>query len=159
MENNIKKEEKIREAVKKIVSYMNIECQVEVAKEVGSNSKNVLVSIYTPDNAKFLIGRDGQNLKALEYVVRNMFAKDIGSECGLAVDVNDYKKSKANYVIDLARQAVMRVRNIQKAEALQPMSSYERRLVHMELASYPDIATESIGEEPQRRIVIKPYSI
>ncbi|HAU07613.1 MAG: R3H domain protein [Candidatus Yanofskybacteria bacterium GW2011_GWF1_44_227] len=159
MEDYIKNKDKIKEAIKRIVSYMNIECQVEIDKEVGGNSKTVLVSIYTPDNAKFLIGRDGQNLKALEYVVRNMFAKDVGSDVSLAVDVNDYKKSKANYVIDLARQAVMRVRNIQKAEALQPMSSYERRLVHMELASYPDIATESIGEEPQRRIVIKPYSI
>ncbi|OGZ75979.1 MAG: hypothetical protein A3G45_02255 [Candidatus Staskawiczbacteria bacterium RIFCSPLOWO2_12_FULL_37_15] len=71
--------------------------------------------------------------------------------------MNDYKKSRATYLIDVAKQTVTRVRNTQKAEALFPMSAYERRIVHMELAAYPDIATESVGAEPQRRVVIKPY--
>ena len=77
----------------------------------------------------------------------------------LAGALNDYKKSKAQYAIELARAALARVRNSQKAEALIPMSAYERRVVHMELASCPDIITESIGEEPQRRIVIKPFLV
>jgi len=73
------------------------------------------------------------------------------------IDINDYRKSRTNYLMDLARQAVGRVRNTQKAEALVPMTPYERRVVHMELASCPDITTESIGEEPHRRVVIKPF--
>ena len=55
-----------------------------------------------------------------------------------------------------ARAAVAKVRNTRRAEALAPMSPYERRVVHMELASYSDVITESIGQEPQRRIVVKP---
>ena len=85
-----------------------------------------------------------------------MFIKNT-EELNLILDVNDYRKSRAIYLIDLAKQAVNRVRNTQKAEALLPMTSYERRVVHMELASCPDIATESIGEEPYRRVVIKLY--
>ena len=92
----------------------------------------------------------------MEHVLRAILVKD-GREGTIVLDVNDYRKSRATFLIDVAKQAVARVRNTQKAEALFPMSAYERRIVHMELATCPDIATESIGVEPQRRIIIKPY--
>jgi len=135
---------------------MNLDCQVEIKEESGSESKAMLVSVYTPDNARFIIGKNGQNLKAFEHLVRAMLLKNKDSQ-NIVVDINDYKKSRASFVVEAAKQAVTRVRNTQKAEVLIPMSAYERRVVHMELASYPDVATESIGDEPQRRIVIKPY--
>jgi len=138
---------------------MEMECQIDIRDETDDkNNKALLVSIYTPENARFLIGKDGQNLKSLEHVIRAMFIKKMDGLANIVLDVNDYKKSRSSYIIDIARQAVTRVRSTQKAEALLPMSSYERRIVHMELASYPDIATESIGTDPQRRIVIKLYS-
>ena len=157
--------EKIKEAVKKMTGFMNLECQVELREELSSDNRaNLTVSVYTPDNARFIIGKNGQNLKAFEHLVRSMFmsarggaasgGKDIAN---ISVDVNDYKRSRTSYVIDIAKQAVSRVRNTQKTEVLSPMSAYERRIVHMELASCPDITTESIGEGPQRRIVVKPY--
>ena len=147
------------ETIKKMVSFMDLECQVETREESQENSKTLVISVYTPENARFLIGKDGQNLRAFEQVVRAMFLKSAAEFKNIILDVNDYKKSRSLYVLDLAKQAVNRVRNTQKAEALSPMSVYERRVVHMELASCPDIATESIGNEPQRRIVIKPYRI
>lgn len=148
----------IEETIRKIASFMEIECQVEIKEETDDkNIKSLLVSVYTPENARFLIGKDGQNLKSLEHVIRAMFIKKMEGLSNIVVDVNDYKKSRSSYIVDIARQAVMRVRSTQKAEALLPMSSYERRIVHMELASYPDIATESIGTDTQRRIVIKLY--
>ena len=72
------------------------------------------------------------------------------------VDVNNYRKARANYLIETAREAAQRVIQTQKAEALSPMTSYERRLVHTELAGYKEVQTESIGQEPHRRIVVKP---
>ena len=151
-----KNREKITETIKKIVGFMNLDCQVEIREEQSAESKTMLVSVYTPDNVRFIIGKNGQNLKAFEHLVRAMLLKN-GDTQNIVVDVNDYKKSRASFVVDAAKQAVSRVRNTQKAEVLTPMSAYERRIVHMELASYPDVATESIGDEPQRRIVIKPY--
>ena len=144
-------------AVKKMAGFMNIECQIEAREEPADSHGEgaVVVSVQTLDNARFLIGKNGQNLKALEHVLRAMLVKD-GKEGTIILDVNDYKKSRATYLIDVAKQTVTRVRNTQKAEALFPMSAYERRIVHMELAAYPDIATESIGTEPQRRVIIKP---
>ena len=157
MDNTIEQnKEKIASTIKKIVGFMNLDCQVEIHEESGSESKATLVSVYTPDNVRFIIGKNGQNLKAFEHLVRAMFLKNNDSR-NIVVDINDYKKSRASFVVDAAKQAVSRVRNTQKAEVLTPMSAYERRIVHMELASYPDVATESIGDEPQRRIVIKPY--
>lgn len=150
--------DRIKEAIKKMVGFMNLECQVELREELSSDGRvSLVVSMYTPDNARFLIGKNGQNLKAFEHLVRSIFMKDNKEVAGISIDVNDYKRSRASFVVDLAKQAVTRVRNTQKAEVLLPMSAYERRVVHMELASCPDIATESTGDEPHRRIVIKPY--
>jgi len=157
MDNVIEKnKEKITATVKKIIGFMNLDCQVEVREESGSDSRATLVSVYTPDNVRFIIGKNGQNLKAFEHLVRAILLKDNDGQ-NIILDINDYKKSRASFVVEAAKQAVTRVRNTQKAEVLTPMSAYERRIVHMELASYPDVATESIGDEPQRRIVIKPY--
>jgi len=148
---------RITETIKKIVGFMNLDCQVEIKEESGAESKAILVSVYTPDNARFIIGKNGQNLKAFEYLIRAVLSKSSDGQNNIVLDINDYKKSRASFVVEAAKQAVTRVRNTQKAEVLIPMSAYERRVVHMELASYPDVATESIGDEPQRRIVIKPY--
>ena len=157
MDNIIEQnKEKIVATIKKIVGFMNLDCQVEIREESDSESKATIVSVYTPDNVRFIIGKNGQNLKAFEHLIRAIFLKNKDSQ-NIVVDINDYKKSRASFVVDAAKQAVSRVRNTQKAEVLTPMSAYERRIVHMELASYPDVATESIGDEPQRRIVIKPY--
>lgn len=157
MDNKIEQnKEKIVTMVKKIIGFMNLDCQVELREENNSDSKAMMVSVYAPDDVRFIIGKNGQNLKAFEHLLRAMLLKN-GDGQNIVVDINDYKKSRATFVIDAAKQAVVRVRNTQKAEVLTPMSAYERRVVHMELASYPDVATESIGDEPQRRIVIKPY--
>ena len=157
MDNLIEQnKERISTTIKKIVGFMNLDCQVEIQDENGPELKTTIISVYTPDNARFIIGKNGQNLKAFEHLIRAVLLRNNDSR-NIVVDINDYKKSRASFVVDTAKQAVSRVRNTQKAEALTPMSAYERRIVHMELASYPDVATESIGDEPQRRIVIKPY--
>ena len=151
--------EQVSETVKKIVSFMDIECQIDLKEEVDDKGKKALmISLYTPDNARFLIGKDGQNLKSLELILRAMFLKKTIDTDNIVLDVNDYKKLRADYVVELAREAIAKVRSTQKAEVLSPMSSYERRVVHMEIASCPDIVTESIGIEPNRRIVIKLYT-
>ncbi len=157
--------DEVIKTVKKIVGFFNMDCQIEAREEtVNSHGEGaVVVSIQTPDDARFLIGKNGQNLRALEHVLRVMMIKPVrpgdgeGKDGTIVLDINDYKKSRADYLVGVAKQAVTRVRNSQKAEALPPMSSYERRIVHMELAAYPDIATESVGSDQQRRVIIKPY--
>lgn len=164
--------DEILNTVKKMVGFMNIDCQIEMKEESSGNygDEAIIVSIQTLDNARFLIGKNGQNLKAFEHVLRVMLIKPdhlflsesfnnktVKEGTTIILDVNDYRKSRASYLVDVAKQAVARVRNTQKAEALFPMSAYERRIVHMELTAYPDIATESIGSDPHRRVIVKLY--
>jgi len=146
----------ISEIIKKIILPMNVVCDVSVNEEMVGGKEIVTAAISAPEDAKFLIGKNGQNLQALEHVARSLLLKKTEG-IALFVDVNDYKKSKATQIALIAKDAVSRVRNTQRAEALIPMSPYERRIVHMELASVSDVTTESIGQEPQRRIVVKPY--
>jgi len=71
------------------------------------------------------------------------------------VDVEDYKKGREDYLRELARQAADRVRETKESLLLKPMSAYERRVVHAEISNLADITTESVGEDPERRILIK----
>lgn len=156
-ENSEQYKKIVLETAQKMVAFIDEEATIEI-KDEPNMAETLLVSINTPQNAKFLIGKNGENLKALEYLIKTLVMRqNQGSAGPLIVDVNDYRKLRASYVIDLAKQAVGRVRNSQKAEALLPMSSYERKVIHTELASCPDISTESIGEGAYRRVVIKPY--
>lgn len=148
---------RLRGIVAEVTKYMRLQCQVEVHEETLSGQPGFLVSIYAPEETRFLIGRNGQNLQALEHIVRVICAREEFGHYAITLDVNDYRKTRAAHATETARLAVSRVRDTQKPEALAPMSSYERRIVHMELAACSDVATESIGEEPQRRVVIKPF--
>lgn len=153
---SLEEKENITSTIKKIATYMNLECQVEAREVEGDRLSALAISVYAPENARFIIGKNGQNLQAFEHVLKAILAKKNKQAPTVVLDINDYRKSRATYLVDIAKHAVMKVRTTQKAEALVPMPAHERRIVHMELASYPDVTTESIGNDPQRRIVIKP---
>lgn len=156
MDNNVSA--KLNEVLRNVTQRMGFECRVDLGSENRDGQEIVTAALYVPEHGRVLIGKNGQNLRALEHLVRLVFGK-MSPEYGGSVllDINDYRKTRATQVLEIARQVVMKVRNTQKAEALVPMSAYERRVVHMELAAHPDIVTESVGEEPQRRIIIKPF--
>jgi spoIIIJ-associated protein len=155
MENN-DQQNAITEVLRKITGFMNLECQIDYREQTNAEGKTLLVSLYAPENARFLIGKNGQNLRALEHLTRVIFSRKFPEQPrSITIDVNDYRKAQAAQAIEAAKQIVYKVRNTKKSEALIPMSSYERRMVHMELAAYPDVTTESIGEEPHRRVVVK----
>ncbi len=72
------------------------------------------------------------------------------------MDINDYKKKKIQYLKELAKSIAEEVVLTQKEKILSPMPAYERRVIHLELSERKDIATESIGKEPERRVIIRP---
>lgn len=146
-------EKDISKVIQKITALMRVSCRVEINDETTTDS--TLVSVFTDEPADFLVGKDGQTLRAFEHVVRSIF-KEQGAGKNIVLDINGYRHSRAMALAELAKAAVSRVKATQKPEALEPMTAYERRLVHVELANHPDVVTESIGQEPQRRVVIKP---
>ncbi len=108
------------------------------------------------DDASLLIGEDGRNVRALEFLFKKVLDQSLRTE-PFVVDVDSYRKRRLGALKEEARSSAQRVRLQGKEVALDPLPSYERRAVHIALQEYPDIVTESVGEEPNRRVVIRPY--
>ena len=72
------------------------------------------------------------------------------------IDINDYKEKKFEYLREMAQESANDVALTKKEKELEPMPAYERRIIHLELSKRTDVKAESLGEEPERRIIIKP---
>jgi spoIIIJ-associated protein len=157
--NTDDKKNEIIEITKDLLQRVGFEGEVKFAENGPSESKLATISIESDKDLSMLIGKNGQNLEAFERLVRLLVSRKLAdpeNDLHFIIDVNDYRKSRTDYLIGIARDVARRVMQTQRAEALSPMSSYERRLVHTELASYKEIQTESVGQEPRRRIIVKP---
>ncbi|MBI2057583.1 MAG: hypothetical protein HYT63_01210 [Candidatus Yanofskybacteria bacterium] len=166
-ENTDEKQKPLQSVTKDVLEKLGYQAEVNIFSNEKDQELKV-VAINSNEDLSALIGKNGQNIKAVEHVIKllyfrkfNLSNEDAASSKPLAfmVDINDYRKLRVQQVIDKALEVANRVKVSKKAEALDPMSSYERRLIHVELASHPDLETESIGEEPERRVVIRPLII
>jgi spoIIIJ-associated protein len=106
---------------------------------------------------KILIGERGETLSDIQHLLKAILKKKIKKDFYIDLDVNDYKKRKIKYLKELAKSLADEVALEKKEKILPPMPAYERRVIHLELASRKDVTTESIGKEPERKVVIKPY--
>src|SRR4029078_13661856 len=103
-----------------------------------------------------LIGRKGERLSALQHLVNLMLSKQIGTWTRVFVDVESHRGRRERQLRDLAQRAAARVVETGKMLQLEPMPALERRWVHLTLRDHPSVATQSIGEEPNRRVVVVP---
>ncbi len=115
--------------------------------------------------ASMLIGSEGGNLLALEHILKKLVRRGRGEmdnapsdDMKFTLDINDYRVRRLEDLKQSVKAAAKAVRLYGREVPLRPMSSFERRIVHLLLAEYPDITTESAGEEPARRVIIRPYS-
>lgn len=115
------------------------------------------VSVRVRGDARMLIGERGANLAALEHITRKILHKKYGADARITLDINDYRMRRMEDLKQEVKAAAKEVRLYGKPVPLQPMTSFERRVVHLLLDEYPDIMTESSGEEPERRVIIKPF--
>ena len=106
---------------------------------------------------QILIGENGQTLVDIQRLLKAILKRKIQEDFYIDLDINGYKKQKIEYLKELARSAADDVSLIKEERILPSMSAYERRIIHMELAERSDIVTESIGREPERKVVIKPH--
>lgn len=108
------------------------------------------------EEPQILIGEGGQTLIEIQHLLKLMLKKKIKEEFRIDLDINDYKKKKIEYLKEIAISVADEVALAKKEKALAPMPAYERRIIHLALVDRTDVAAESIGEEPGRRIIIKP---
>jgi spoIIIJ-associated protein len=147
--------ETIKNEVKTMFERMGFGNEVEeISAYPGAASR---VSVRMRGDASMLIGERGANLAALEHLLRKVTQKKYGDDQRFSLDINDYRMRGLEDLKQDVKAAAKEVRRSKREVRLRPMSSFERRIVHLLLAEYPDIATESEGQEPARIVVIKPY--
>lgn len=142
------------EILETLVEMMGYDANVEVS--TGATAK---ITVYgTNDDEKealgALIGRKGERLSALQHLVNLMLSRKMGTWTRVLVDVEDYRGRRERQLVEVATRAAERVNETGQMLQLEPMSALERRWVHLALRDVDGITTQSIGEEPMRRVVV-----
>jgi len=128
---------------------------MEVSGKIEVLSREIPIALNIEgDDLGILIGRRGQTLASLEYVVKLIVAGRLKAWLPLAVDIAQYKKRRCDSLQRLALHLAEQVKSRHRAVTLEPMSANERRIIHLTLADYPDVTTHSISEGEDRKVVI-----
>lgn len=134
---------------RELLEVMGIEAEVLIEQIPGREG----VEIGGPELG-VLIGRGGENLIALQQVVSAITSKKVGRTVHVPVDVEGYRRRREDQLREVAKRVADRVRATGQAVTLEPMLAYERRIVHLAVQGAPGSRTESVGSEPNRRVVI-----
>ena len=146
-----------KEILETLVKHLGFEAEVRVTGTGADTVLNVAgTSPEAVDELNSLIGGRGERLQAIQHLVNLMLSRKMGEWARVTVDIEEYRGRREAQLRALARKAGERVRETGRAVQLEPMTALERRWVHMELQGAPGIATESAGEEPERRVVVIP---
>jgi spoIIIJ-associated protein len=149
-------------AGKAILEQLMVHLGFQATVEVDSGETSRLNVVGNGDEKEALgalIGRKGERLSALQHLVNLMLSKQVGTWTRVLVDVEDYRGRRERQLRDLANRAAARVVETGKMLQLEPMPALERRWVHLTLRDHPNVATQSIGEEPNRRVVLVPRDL
>lgn len=143
--------EEIKETLTQLLKVASFEVSgVEEIREEGVTRLNIKL-----EGAGALIGHDGENLIALESLLRNIIFKKDKPASQFILDVDDYRKSRIDFLVQMAHQAAKNISVKGGNYRFGPMNSYERRIVHSVIANhYDDLTTESEGDI-DRRVVVK----
>jgi spoIIIJ-associated protein len=144
--------QKAKKEIQEFFKKTTIEVKIEV-EELQDSSMPVSIQMEEP---QILIGENGRTLFEIQSLLNKFLKRRLKEEFYIDLDINDYKKKKLDYLKDIAKSYADDVAFSKKEKELKPMSAYERRIIHIELKGRNDIKTESIGVEPDRKIIIRP---
>lgn len=144
------------EKIRKITKEFFQKTTFDVSLDFSTQEENTLLIEVKTEDPQILIGERGQTLADIQHLLKIILRKKTEELFYVNVDINDYKKKKAEYLKELANSMADDVILSKEEKALSPMRAFERRIVHMELAERSGVITESIGERDERKVVIKP---
>jgi spoIIIJ-associated protein len=139
-----------------LLARMGLTADVEPTFEDGTMYVDVLGEGPDDEDMGLLIGRHGQTLEALQELTRVAVGQRTGLRARIVVDVEDYKRRQRSRLEAKAREVAKRVSRSGREEELEPMSPFDRKLVHDAVATIGGVTSASRGEEPDRRVVIRP---
>lgn len=145
-------DETAREVLEEILDRMRLHVNVEEDENLEGQP---ILNIVGPDQG-LLIGKHGQTLDALQFIVSLIVNKEAHERKRITLDAGGYRLRREKTLKDLAWRMARRALDERCQIALEPMNPAERRIIHMALADDPDIETFSEGEEPSRKVIISP---
>jgi len=147
-----------KKTVEELLRLMKLEAKVEPTSPLQATSpeiKSIALEIKGQDLG-ILIGRRGETLAALQYIVRLIVARHQKTRVPVAIDVEGYKQRRYHVLRDLALRLAQNVKATGRSTTLEPMPADERRVIHLALSVNPDVTTQSIGEGEVRKVAILP---
>ncbi len=133
--------------------FRTMEMEVEISYDFDSE-ENILNVDFEGDDMGVLIGKRGQTLDSIQYLVSLVVNKDIPGYVHVKADTENYRARRKKTLENLAKNVAFKVKRSHKAQALEPMNPYERRIIHSALQGDRYVTTYSEGEDPYRRVVI-----
>jgi len=135
--------------LRELLEAMGVDAEVALEDRPGMENVDVVGA-----DLGALIGRGGENLVALQQVVSAITSKRVGRSVHVPVDIEGYRRRREEQLREIAQRVASRVRASGQAVTLEPMLAYERRIVHLSVQGQAGLKTESVGMEPNRRVVI-----
>ena len=148
------------DVLQRLLDLMNVPGEIDVVPQPApaedSDAPASVALNIEGDDLGILIGRRGQTLAALQYIVRILVGRQVKTWTPVVIDVEGYKQRRYEALRTFARQMAERVKARGAPFTLEPMPPYERRIIHLTLANSPDVMTESVGQDEERKVVIRP---
>lgn len=145
----------IEEKISEILKHVGVDAAAEVSdRDDGAFDVNIDGS-----NLNFLIGYRGESLEGLQAILKLMLYKDLGRFLDVDVDISGYRKRRREKIEEMTKRYIDRVRLMQKDVEMPAMAAFERKFVHVFVSEYTDVVSESVGDEPVRRVVLKPAAV
>jgi len=152
--------ETAKSTLETLITAMGVSASVEPCDKTfvagGEEATTPIAFDIKGDDLGILIGRRGQTLACLQYIVRLIVANQLKAWVPIIIDVEGYKHRRYQALQALAYRMAERVKVKKIPFALEPMPAYERRIIHLTLAENPDVTTQSVGEGEMRKVVILP---
>jgi len=145
----------IEEKTKEFFERMGLDVEIEM-NYLKEENDIMEINVFKIEDAKMFIGKQGLILGNLQLILRKIIKKELDKEIYLTLDIDNYRKNKINSYKSIANSAAEEVSTTGQQKILPPLSSYARRIIHMELAKRNDVETESVGMGDQRRLIVKP---
>ena len=146
-----------RETINIILEKMHVNADVKV--KLGDGDINrvapVIIDIEGKD-LSFLIGRKAETINALQYISSLIVGRELDRWVPLVIDIQQYRHRREEELRKLAQMIAEQVVGTGRKQILEPMPPNERRIIHIELRDNPLVETESVGEEPQRKVTVRP---
>lgn len=146
-----------RQVLEEILRLLHIEGATVNVRSVEQQEAHHIVQVdIQGKNLNLLIGRRAETLQALQHIVSLIIGKELEAWVHVVIDVEGYRQRRERQLRQLAQRMAEQAMRTGRRQVLEPMSAADRRIIHLELRDHPGVITQSIGEEPNRKVTIIP---